>query len=89
MADEKTTLPISGITVEFHGLRGRDFIEAERACRDRTSEKEYGLSLLARRCLFDGRQAVVDDVLDLEEEDLNALISAVPSPLGSGSQPKP
>ena len=85
----EVVLPISGIKVTFRGLKGRDYIEAEKACRDRTSEKEYGLALLSRKCFFNGRQAVVDDILDLDEEDISALVAGVPVPLSRGSHPTP
>lgn len=85
----EVVLPVSGIKVAFRGVKGYDFVEAERACKDRTSTREYGFSMLARRCLFNGRQAVIDDVLTLDEEDINTLMETVTVPLAKGSQPNP
>jgi len=68
-------LPYSGKTATFRRLLGRDLVEAERQCVDSKSEKEFGLSLLARRVLLNGVQASKHEIEDLDEDDLAALFS--------------
>jgi hypothetical protein len=88
---EPFTLPVSGKAVTFHKLKGLDFIEARRPLRDKDDQIEFGFSLLARRCEFDGRQAVLEDVLGLDEDDLAALMTAAGGAVANftGSTPMP
>lgn len=70
-------LPVSGKSASFRRLKGRDLVDAERVQNVRESEKEYNLALLAARCLLDGKQAILEDLLDMDEEDLAAIMGAL------------
>lgn len=81
---DSITLPVSGKSVTFRRLKARDYIEAERVIADRESSKQYGFAILARKCVFDGVQALYEDILDLDEDDLAALMGGLtPDPKGS------
>lgn len=74
---EPVTLPISGKEASFRRLKGRDLVNAERVQNVRDSEKEYNLALLAARVLLDGQQAILEQLLDMDEEDLAAIMDAL------------
>ena len=73
------TLPISGKVATFRKLKGRDLIAAERGVYDPDSRAEKGFSYLAAKTLLNGVQATLEDILDLDEDDINALMEAVPA----------
>lgn len=67
-------LPACGKTASFRKLKGRDLVMAERVQTAPGSEKEYNLSLLACRVLLDGKQAILEELMDMDEEDLDKIM---------------
>ncbi len=85
---EPITLPISGKAATFRKLKGRDIVAAERGVYDQGSTSEKGFSYLASKTLLDGVQATLEDILDLDEDDIAALMEAVPTgPKAQSAQP--
>lgn len=81
---EPVLLPC-GKTASFRKLKGRDLVQAERVQNVTGSEKEYNLALLACRVLLDGKQAILEDMLDMDEEDLAAIMEALAGNALTGS----
>lgn len=75
----------NGKCVELRKLKGRDYIEAQRPLSDKSNQLELGFSLLARRCVIDGKQAIFEDILDLDEADLNLLMTVAAEAAGGAA----
>lgn len=81
------TLPVSGKVASFRRLKGRDLVTAEMVQTAKGSDKEYNMALLAARVLLDGQQAILENMLDMDEEDLEAIMDALAGNAPSGSHP--
>jgi hypothetical protein len=72
---------VSGITawlVPSGKLKGRDLIKAQRAIpsHDSSSPMAMAYAMLAPRVKINGRALVYEDLLEMDLEDINALMAA-------------
>lgn len=81
---EPITLPVSGRLVAFRRVKGLDYVEAERIAGDRDSIK-YSYAMLARR-IESQPPLVMEDILEMDEDDIAALMEAL-SPFLTGGRP--
>nr|WP_320131999.1 phage tail assembly protein [uncultured Holophaga sp.] len=84
---QELTLPISGKTATVRRPTGRDIVGAEQLTGKDGGERAYNLALLSRVTLIGGVTVPYEDLLDLDAEDIGALMQV---DLGfTESQPKP
>ena len=71
------SLPGGGVAVQARPLKGRDAVAAHRICGKEPTDIEITAALVAQVVTLNGKQAVMEDVLDMDLEDLTDLAEAV------------